>query len=400
MECIGGYNCAATPFPSASQGGQFGTYRFWDTAYWESIEGSSGNYYWTALDGIVAELKSNGVNDMVFTFGHLPAWASTNPTGDCSPMPAGSCYPPTDAAWTDFVTQIVQHNCGTITYYELWNEANLSQFYNGTPSQLVHLASLAYPIIHSTTNCSVGGVNSNQVLTPSIDDLSSGSITWLNSYLAAGGGKFADIGAFHGYGLSTTTPGYVLDSQLVSWVANYKATLANYGLSLPIWNTEYGWGNTDDFSISNLGESARQGFIAQTMLLLAASGVSRNIWYMYDNCSWGTMYGRNCGTSPNTDGDSGPRATATAYGSIQTWMIGATLSGCALDLNTWVCGLTRTSPAGYSAQAVWSQIGSGAYNVPLGATEYRDLSGNLHSITGTTVSVTNLPILLESTDAF
>jgi len=402
MECLGGFNgsCPVVPFPSAAQGGQFGTFRFWDTVSWASIEPSDGQYNWTVLDELKADLQSNGVNDMIFTFGYVPAWASTNAIASCTPVPAGECSPPTDSAWTSFVTQVVKHNCGVITYYELWNEANLSYFYNGTPSELVHLASLAYPIIHSTANCSVGGTDPNQVLMPSINDLSSGSIAWLNSYLAAGGGKYADIGAFHGYGLSTTTPGYVLDSQLVTWVANYKAALANYNLNLPIWNTEYSWGQTDNFPISTLGETARQGFIAQTMLLFAASGVSRNLWYMYDASDWGTMYGPNHGKSPNTDTDSGPRITATAYGSIQTWMIGATLSGCTLSGNTWVCGLTRSSPVGYSAQAVWSQTGSGTYTVPSGATVYRDLNGNLNAISGTTVGITNLPILLENTDTF
>ncbi len=401
MEYLGGYVAPpATPFPSASEGGQFGTFRFWDTAYWASVEPSNGRYSWTVLSELEANLKSNGVSNMIFTFGHVPAWASTKPNGSCTPATAGSCYPPTDSAWTSFVTQVVKQNCGVITYYELWNEANLTIFYNGTPSELVHLASLAYPIIHSTANCSVGGTNPNEVLMPSINDLSSGSISWLNKYLAAGGGKYADIGAFHGYSLSTTKPGYVLDSQLVSWVANYKAALAKYKLSLPIWNTEYSWGDTDDFPISTLGEPARQGFIAQTMLLFAASGVSRSIWYMYDACDWGTMYGPNCGTSPNSDTESGPRMTATAYGSIQTWMIGATLSGCKLSGNTWVCGLTRSSPVGYSAQAVWSQTGSGTYTVPSGAIQYRDLNGNLYTVSGTTVSITNLPILLENMSAF
>jgi hypothetical protein len=81
-------------------------------------------------------------------------------------------------------------------------------------------------------------------------------------------------------------------------------------------------------------------------------------------------------------------------------MIGATLSGCTLSGNTWVCGLTRSSPVGYSAQAVWSQTGSDTYTVPSGATVYRDLNGNVYTISGTTVGITNLPILLENTDAF
>lgn len=396
MEYIGGFVATpATPFPTASQGGQFGTFRLWDTAYWASIESSEGQYNWSVVNGIAGILEPKGV-DMIFTFGHLPAWASANPTGNCSPASAGSCYPPTDANWTAFVTQTVEHNCGTIKYYELWNEANLKYFYNGTVAELVHLASLAYPIIKSSAYCSVGGTNPNHVLMPSINDLSSGSINWLDSYLAAGGGAYADIGAFHGYSLSTTTPGYVLDSQLVSWVANYRAQLAAYGLNLPIWNTEYSWGETDSFPISTIGEPARQGFIAQTMLLFAASGVSRSVWYMYDACDWGTMYGPNCGTPPNDDKQKGARITATAYGSIQTWMIGATLTGCTVTGNTWVCGLTRTSPAGYSAQAVWSQTGKGTYTVPSGTIQYLDLNGNVHKVSGTTVQITNLPILLEN----
>ena len=96
-----------------------------------------------------------------FYLGHLPPWASTKPTGNCAPASAGSCYPPTDSAWTAFVTATVRQ-LRVIKYYELWNEANLS-FYNGTPAESVHLASLAYPIIKSTANCSVGGTNPNQV---------------------------------------------------------------------------------------------------------------------------------------------------------------------------------------------------------------------------------------------
>ena len=65
MELLGGFVATpATPFPTASQGGQFGTFRFWDTAYWASIEPTQGQYNWSVVNGIAGILQPKGI-DMI-----------------------------------------------------------------------------------------------------------------------------------------------------------------------------------------------------------------------------------------------------------------------------------------------------------------------------------------------
>ena len=117
--------------------------------------------------------------------------------------------PPDMNAFDNFATQLVQRYCGTVKYYEPWNEPDNPQFWDGTDAQLLTIARHTYQIAKDPANCGCtngvcspnGGVNPNQVLLPPISGLGPGSIAWLNSYLASAGTSYpyADIAAFHGY---------------------------------------------------------------------------------------------------------------------------------------------------------------------------------------------------------
>ena len=54
--------------------------RLWDVAYWSFMESSSGQFNWFKMDGVIDIAQQNGVDDFIFTFGHLPTWAAL-PTG-------------------------------------------------------------------------------------------------------------------------------------------------------------------------------------------------------------------------------------------------------------------------------------------------------------------------------
>jgi hypothetical protein len=377
----------STPFPTFP----ISTFRFWDVDPWQAVEPSSGQLVWTSMDTMLAQAKANGVSDFIYTFGDVPAWASTNPSEACTGgYGPGTCAPPDMAAFDNFATQLVQRYCGIIKYYETWNEPNNPQYWSGTNAQLLTVAQHLYQIAKDPANCAPnGGANPNQVLTPSISGVSSYSLSWLDSYLAAAGPQYpyADIASFHGYG-SATDP-----EEIVTQVQSLNQTLAKHGLSsLPLWNTEASWGK-----IALVGQQ-QASWLMRYHMALATTGVSRFIWYAYDNCLWGTLWeGSNCPTPQMPVGS--VTEAGKAYAVIETWLSGAVLPSCQVyDNGLWICELQRAG--GYEAWMLWSSTGTGI-SVPIPAdsvlTIYRDWQNNVDTLPAE-LTVDEMPVLLENHD--
>lgn len=130
----------------------FGALRLWDNGTaWSQIELAKGEYKWDNLDGIIANAKSKGMNDILMVLGTTPEWAvpkkALKKGKDDYPQP-GAASPPKDLKdWQDWVTAVVTRYKGQITAYEIWNEANLKQFYSGSPEELAEMTKMAYDII-------------------------------------------------------------------------------------------------------------------------------------------------------------------------------------------------------------------------------------------------------------
>jgi hypothetical protein len=163
-----------------------------------------------------------------------------------------------------------------------------------------------------------------------------------------------------------------------------KLEMAKYGITAPAWITEGGWGTSTYVSDAN----AQAAFLAQRYLLIWPRGAQRFYWYQWDNPNWGTLW----------DATTGVHKAGIAYQQVYNWMVGASAAPCvkASD-STWTCGLTRSNQ--YQAEAVWNTTTAKTLVVPPQFTRYRDLSGNTYPVAaGGTVTVGNLPILLESGD--
>jgi len=136
-----------------------------DSAYWGSIEPGRDVYNWGELDSLIGAATANGVSDLIFAFGNPPTWA-LNPDGSVNQGDAD-----------EFVTTLVRRECGTIRYYETWNEANLPSSWTGTQTQLITLAQHFYQIVRA--NCPAA-----KVLTPSVNTLTyADSRMWLQWWL-------------------------------------------------------------------------------------------------------------------------------------------------------------------------------------------------------------------------
>jgi hypothetical protein len=188
----------------------------------------------------------------------------------------------------------------------------------------------------------------------------------MSSYLAAGGGAYADVMSFHGY--TSATP-----ETIATLIDSYKKVFATYGQSAkPIWDTE-----AMDLTTSDPTLQAR--FLAVYYLLQQAKGVSRFYWYAFDACQGEEWFS-----------SSGLDAVGEADVQLHNWMLGATPGTLSQSGTVYSLPLTK----GSRTQAVWNSAGTSAYAT--GAyTKYTDLRGVVHAISGGTVNISQDPILLS-----
>jgi hypothetical protein len=384
----------ATPFPVFP----VSAVRFSGGVSWSTVEPSSDQFVWTSLDERIQLGQSNGVSDFIYPLGSVPTWASTDPTDPCTNGSGpGTCSPPNMAAFDDFLTNIVQRYCGTIKYYETWNEPNNPSFWDGTNAQLLTVAQQLYSIAKDPANCGCtngvcapnGGVNPNQVLMPPISHLSAQSLTWLDTYLSTAGPQYpyADIATFHGYDV-------VNPENIIPEVSSLNQVLANHGLSnLPLWNTEASWG-----ALSSVDQD-QAAWLMRYHLAQILAGVSRFVWYSYDDCGWGTLWAAPWCTNPQPTPTSQVTAPGQAYAVIESWLTNANLVGCnQYENGLWACELQR--PGGYDGWMLWSSTGA-QISVPIPETSnlllYRDWQNNVNQMP-TELTVNEMPVLLENND--
>jgi hypothetical protein len=345
----------------------YGTTRTWDSfpmLDWADINSAPGVYDFQYLDEF---LKKNELRnaDVIYTFGRTPQWASSQPQAQ-GPYGPGQCAPPADLQdWDDYVTAIASHAGVRIIYWELWNEPQDPDYYCGDQQTLVTMAQHAYRIIKSINPAA-------QVMTPAAS--ASGGPRWLDQYLSRGGGDYADIMSFHGY----------CNNQAES----INSVVSQYRSVKPLWDTEADWAGDADDVLE--GSPNRAAFMAKYYLLQWSDGVSRFVWYAYDGGAWGGLWNASTGVDPD----------AAAFGIVQQWMAGASMSSrCAADAgDTWTCTLSRAG--GYRALVLWNSTKTQSYHVPQDYTDVRDLSGNVRALSGGNLQVGDSPVLIETAKAF
>jgi hypothetical protein len=382
---------ARVPWPTIP----FGAMRLWaGETQWAVLNPAQGTYDWTQLDSWFAIAAANGKTDLIYTFGVVPQWASSNPndrTCVSAQSSAGSCDAPydvnpdgsgADELWQEYVTALVAHAAGRIKSWELWNEPDCAYEWNGTMPQMVRMAKDAYTIIKAADPTAL-------VTTPSSVNAGTGrSIdTWLPAYVAAGGGAYADIVAFHGY----INPSLGQQPEnITNTVDQVTSSVAGSALATkPIWDTEGGWTQNSNLPNSDL----QAAFVARVYLLQWFKGVSRFYWFQYGNTDTGTLW-----TS------TGNNEAGIAYGQVYNWVTNATLTGpCSATGTVWTCSYTK--PGGVVQEAVWdtSKTCSGgncttsSYTPASTYSKYVDLTGEVTTFTpGTAVQIGVKPILLEN----
>lgn len=342
---------------------------------WGALEPAKGQYDWHSLDTWVAQAQAHQVQ-LDYVFVNTPRWASTRPDEPCPGKRVGCAAPPNLEDFSEFVTTLVTRYKGKISSYEIWNEPNGSGFWTGSPKDMVGVASRAYSIIKSIDPSAI-------VTSPAVS--SSGwplsHDAWLDQYLAEGGGKFADVIAWHGYAGRNDRPALPPEG-LSDQIRALKKVLAKHGLSkMPIWNTEGGWGK--DAQLPD--ENAQAAFIVKWYMINFTSGIARAYWYQWDNPEWGTLWHEGTGMT----------AAGRAAQQVIEWLDGATAAAPCRPTpgsQIWVCDLEKGDTP---YRVAWSASGTAAYNGTTGLVAITQLGGRREQFHQQPLNVTSQPILLE-----
>jgi hypothetical protein len=321
-----------TPWPTV----RFKDLRLWDTGTkWADLEPHRNDFHFGNLDRWVLLAEQHQVN-VLLTFGKTPDWASTISRDGGGKPEAG---PPANMEdWRNFVRAVVTRYKGRIAAYEIWNEPSFHDYWVGDVHTMVEMTREAAQIIHSVDPQA-------KVVSPSAT--TEDGLPWFREFVAEGGAQYVDIIGYHFY-VSPAPP-----EKIPALVAQVRAIMEQQSIRLPIWDTETGWAKPkffrDDYEAS--------AWVARSQIMGWMAGLSRFYWYAWDNRDWCTL--------ALTSDDQHSNVNATAYNSIEDWMMGKRVDSCSRNADrTWSC---RLSDASGDAYIFWNPDRKVSFRLPPGA---------------------------------
>ena len=207
--------------------------RLWDTGdTWTAHEREGkGRFNFASTEEKVANFRERGFK-VLAVLAYSPPWATRHPEISYH-AGAGAPFPPKRIAdWEDYCRTYMTRFKGRIKHFEVWNEPNTGSkgnltrgFFRGTVADYIELLEATHKVAREVD--------------PDIRVLGcSGTgdfLTWTESVLAAGGGRYMDILSFHAY----TTPRSPEEANLEGRLERLHQIMAKHGIAhMPIWNTE------------------------------------------------------------------------------------------------------------------------------------------------------------------
>jgi len=248
---------------------------------WGYLEPSQGTYDWTNSDAWIAQCQGHNV-PCIFTFGGVPKWAAAAGVNCGQYTCAG---PPANMQdLTDFASAVAARYAGKIAVYEMWNEPEAPDQFNGTEPQLVAMTKAIYAAVQQqdpSAHFSTPGWETNNT--------ESAQIASIKNYFDNGGG-FETYLSFHWYPrvLADCTVGTILTCANTALPADIAAIKA-VSNGRPLLLTESSWGPDADVP------SADQPTFATAWVDAVQSAHIVGIWWAWQKAgqpsdSWGTLW--------------------------------------------------------------------------------------------------------------
>lgn len=216
---------------------------------WYGIETAAGVYDWSVIDALVDRATSKGLS-VLAVLSYTPAWASQGDAkggGTLNDVPKAGTY-------ASFVTAAVNRYKSKVTHYELWNEPNLQQFFEGTPADYVSRVLVpGADALHAACPACL-------VLGPGLATVGGEYATWMDVVFPAAASKI-DVVTGHVYAgfpgpAGSSGPGVTSDSffnkleshrvvkvggtTVYEGPLSFKEEMDKHGVKKPFWLTETG----------------------------------------------------------------------------------------------------------------------------------------------------------------
>ncbi|MEI6360817.1 MAG: hypothetical protein WCP95_01675 [Actinomycetes bacterium] len=350
----------------------FGALRLWDNGTnWSQIEAVKGQYNWKPLDAAVTNARAHGVKDILLVLGGTPTWNASRIKKTDYPGPGAASTPKSLAAWDAFVRAVVKRYAGKITSYQIWNEASLVMFWNGTPETLAKMTKSAADIIHT------GDPKAKVVAASTTVRLAGSFSRFFPRYLAALGqlGWPIDVFAAHLYPSSLQTT-----DERAAFIATVKQAISAAGApDKPVWDTELNYGlagpGPSNPHQTIEGPKARD-WVVQTELDSLHLGFARTYWYIWTPQPYPLL-------GMQLTNDSG---AVEGLRIIHQWLVGSTFNGCNDDGVVVNCFVEKN---GIPSIIAWAVNNTGIYTAPEGYTQVCNTANTCKPVAG--------PIALKET---
>ena len=366
--------------PATLAGGLGGSVRIWDSGLsWRDLQPNAGAPNLDPLRTAVAQIEGRfgpGV-EILYTVGNTPTWAATKPNDPKALYGASTNSHPALGAYVDFVKAVA--GVPGIDAIQIWNEANLADFYNGTPTQMARLTVAAGKALKgmgwrgtvvaaSTTVRSKGPVNA-----------------WGKQYgkamKKAKAWKYVNAVSAHFYPPATKGP-----NERVKYIKKTKAYYKRWGAKKkPLWDTEMNFGDQRSYMKVKRYYDGDQAaaYVARAYLDSLRYGVARVFWYGWNIQVLGLDMTSRDGTL---------KAGGQAYLTAQDWLAGARWYGCKTKSKVTTCKIR--SRAGAKQQIRFTTSKSKTIRVPKGQSTMTRLDRTVTPVTkGQKVKITTYPVL-------
>ncbi len=343
----------------------FGSLRLWDSGTaWSQVETVKGTYNWALLDQSVANAEQHKVKDILLVLGSTPTWNAKRVQPGDYPVPGAASPPKSMAAWDSFVTAVAKRYKGRIKRYQVWNEASLSMFWDGTPEKMAELTKRAYDAIKAVDPKATVVAASTTVRLPGAFD------RFFPRYLAALGELDwpIDVFAAHMYPASKGTT-----DDRAAFITQVTDALAAAGApDRPVWDTELNYGLAGPGPKNPLqtisGAEARD-WVVQTALDSLALGISRTYWYIWTPQPYALL---GMQLTNNSGAVKGLRV-------VDQWLVGGTTPGCSDDGSVTTCPVDKN---GVPSIIAWANGQTGTLAAPDGYTEMCTTANTCSAIEG------------------
>jgi hypothetical protein len=341
--------------PQISQGEQStvneGTVRLWDSGVtWGQVQQKKNQYWWNGLDAAIANANNQNLQ-ILYVLGSTPTWAASNTKQGKYPNKGAASMPANIKDWKNWVTAVTKRYGASIDAYQIWNEANLTTFWEGSPKQMATLTKEAAKIIRQYDP------SAKIVAASTTVRLQSAYNKFFPAYLKGlkKAGWPVDVISFHGYPAANGTP-----ADRVTYIKQVKADMQKAGVpaSKALWDTEVNYGIAGPGAISRqviTGANAA-GWTAATYLDNVLYGIGRGYWYYWYNNS--NLVGIQMYTG--TEG-------ATGYQTARNW-----LSGSFYSCQEGTGGQPNVCQLGDNVKPeviAWINSGSATFTVPANVTQ-------------------------------